>query len=405
MMPKMTRLCAGLLLGLAATLPAAAQISDDVVRLVVLNDQSSAYSDTSGRGSIVAAELAVEDFGPTVNGKPIQVVGADHQNKVDIAATLVKRMIDGDRADAFFDIANSGVSLAIQETIRQANKVVVHVGSGNVDLVGKACTANSALWLYDTYALAKGLATALLSERHKRWFLLTADYAFGHAMQRDMGDTLRQRGGEVVGAVRHPLSTMDFSSFLLQGAGANVQVLALLNAGADTTNAIKQASEFGMMRSGVKLAVPIFTIVNVKGIGLDLAQGTTFLAGYYWDRDDASRTFSRRFEARMGRPPTHAQAAVYSAVMHYLKAVQASGTDAGDRVMAKMKELPVNDFMTSNAQLRPDGRLMRDMLLVEVKSPAESRGPWDLMHVRANIAAGDMIRPLQDSECPLARRS
>ncbi|WP_170181885.1 ABC transporter substrate-binding protein [Phreatobacter stygius] len=405
MMSKIAGLCAGAFLWLAAAAPAKAQISDDAVRLVVLNDQSSAYSDTSGRGSVVAAELAVEDFGRTVAGKPIQVVGADHQNKVDLAATLVKRMIDGDRADAFFDIANSGVSLAIQDTIRQANKVVVHVGSGNVDLVGKACTPNSALWLYDTHALAKGLATALLSERHRRWFLLTADYAFGHAMQRDMTDTLRQRGGEVVGSVRHPLNTMDFGSFLFQGAGANLQVLALLNAGADTTGAIKQAAEFGMMRNGVKLAVPIFTIVNVKAIGLDLSQGTTFLAGYYWDRDDPSRAFARRFEARMGRPPTHAQAAVYSAVLHYLKSVEASGTDAGDRVMAQMKELPVNDFMTANARLRADGRLMRDMLLVEVKTPAESRGAWDLMHVRATIAAGDMIKPVEESECPLARRS
>ncbi len=389
------------LLALAAPSPGRAEISDGTVKVVVLNDQSSAYSDTAGKGSAVAAQLAIDDAGGRAGAALVVLLSADHQQKVDIGAGLARRMLDIDHADAFFDISNSAVSFAVQEVTRAARKVVVHVGSGNADLVGKACSPSAALWLYDTYALARGLARALYDDAHRSWFLLTADYAFGHAMQRDLTATLQQQGGKVAGAVRHPLGLADFSSFLVQAGGTDMQVLALLNAGADTTNAIKQAAEFGLIREGVKLAVPIFTLVNVKAIGNALAQGTTFLAGYYWDHDEPSRAFAKRFAAKHGKPPTHAQAAVYSAVRHYLKAVEATGSDDGVVVMDRMKAMPVEDFMTRGAVLRPDGRLERDMLLVEVKAPKDVRGEWDLMSVRTTVRSADMLRPLAESECPL----
>lgn len=384
-------------------LPAQAQVSDNVVRIVVMNDQSSAYSDTSGKGSVVAAELAIADNGAKAGGAPVEIITIDHQNKADIGATQAKKAIDVDRADAFFDMANSSVSLAVQQLTRNAGKIAVHVGSAHVDLYGRECSATGALWLYDSYSLAKGLARAIYDDQHKRWFLVVADYAFGHAMQNDMTNALQAQGGQVVGAVRHPLSLADFSSFLLQSTGANTQVLALLNAGADTSNALKQAGEFGLVSKGVSIAAPIFTIVNVKAIGSELAQGTQFLGGYYWDADDESRTFAKRYAEKMKRPPTHAQAAVYSAVNHYLKAVTAAGSDDGAIVMKKMKEMPVNDFMTRNAKLREDGRLMRDMLLLEVKKPGEVKSEWDLLRVRGTAKADEIIRPLAEGGCPLVK--
>lgn len=383
--------------------PAQAQMSNNVVRIVVMNDQSSAYSDTSGKGSVVAAELAIADNGGKAGGVPVEIITIDHQNKADIGATQAKKAIDVDHADAFFDMANSSVSLAVQQITKAAGKVAVHVGSAHVDLYGKECSPTGALWLYDSYSLAKGLARALFDDQHKRWFLLVADYAFGHAMQADMTNALQAQGGQVVGAVRHPLSLADFSSFLLQSSGSNAQVLALLNAGNDTSNALKQAGEFGLVSKGVTIAAPIFTIVNVKAIGSELAQGTQFLGGYYWDADDASRAFSKRYSEKMKRPPTHAQAAVYSAVNHYIKSINAAGTDDGVTVMKKMKELKVNDFMTKDATLREDGRLMRDMLLLEVKKPGDVKSEWDLLTVRGTAKADEIIRPLSEGGCPLIK--
>lgn len=390
-------------LACAAPLAAKAEISDNAVRIVVMNDQSSAYSDTSGKGSVVAAQLAIDDHNGKAAGKPVELISVDHQLKVDVALAHARKLIDQDKVDAFVDMANSGVSLAIQKLAQDTNRIALHVGSAHADLYGKACSPNGALWLYDSYSLAKGLAKALLDDTHKNWFLLTADYAFGHAMQDDMTRTLKQDGGKVVGAVRAPLATNDYSSFLMQAMGADAQVLALLNAGADTTNSIKQAAEFGVTRKGVKLAVPIFTIINAKGIGSELAQGAVFLAGYYWDADDASRAFAKRYEAKMGRPPAHTQAAVYSAVAHYLKAIDAGNTDEAKAVMAKMRELPINDFMTKNGRLREDGRVIRDMLLLEVKAPSEVRSEWDLAKVVRSIPGDEMIRPVNEGGCPLIR--
>lgn len=382
---------------------AAAQVSDDAIKIAVMNDQSSAYSDTSGRGSVVAAQLAIDDAGARAAGKPVELISVDHRLKVDVALAHARKLIDQDKVDVFVDFANSGVSLAVQDLTREKNRVALHVGSAHADLYGKACSPTGALWLYDSYSLAKGLAKSVMDDKHKKWFLLTADYAFGHAMQDDMTRTLKQDGAEIVGAVRAPLATADYSSFLMQAMGLDTQVLALLNAGADTTNAIKQAAEFGVTSKGVKLAVPIFTIVNAHGIGAELAQGTTFLAGYYWDADDASRAFSKRFEAQMKRPPTHAQAAVYSAVSHYLKAVDGANTDEAKAVMAKMRELPINDFMTKNGKLREDGRVIRDMLLLEVKAPGDVKSEWDLAKVIRSIPGDEMIRPVNEGGCVLVK--
>lgn len=387
----------------AAPFAARAQISDNVVRLVVMNDQNSAYADTSGRGSAVAAELAIADHSGKAGGAMVELLVIDHQNKADIGAAQAKKAIDVDKADALFDMANSSVSLAVQEITRQAGKIAIHVGSAHVDLYGKACSPTGALWLYDTYALARGLAQAIYSEQQKRWFLIVADYAFGAAMQQDMTKTLESKGGVVTGAVKHPLNFQDFSSFLLQSAGTNTQVLALLNAGNDTTNALKQAGEFGVTGKGMTVAAPIFTLVNAKAIGSQLGQGTQYLAGYYWDADEESRAFAKRFAEKMKRPPTHTQAAVYSAVNHYLKAITAAKSDDGATVMRKMKDLPVNDFMTKNATLREDGRLIRDMLLLQMKKPAEVKSEWDLAQVKGVAKGAETIRPLAEGGCPLVK--
>ena len=402
-MGRIRSLALGLFLALAFAAGGKAQIAESPVRIVVMNDQSGAYSDNAGRGSVVAAQLAIDDFGGKVAGVPIEVVGVDDQNKPDIAAAQARKEIETDQAAALFDFANTGVSLVVQEIAKEHNKVAVHVGSASADLYGKACSPTGAMWLYDTYSLARGLAQAIYDENHKKWFLLVVNYAFGQRMQEDMTTAVEERGGTIVGAVRHPLNTADFSSYLLQAAGLEPQVLALLNAGADADNAVKQAAEFGLVKKGVRFAVPILSLTEVHAMGAELAQGTLFLQGYYPYYDEASRAFAKRFAEKMNRPPSHIQAGVYSAVMHYLKAVAAAHTTDGRIVMQKMKELPVNDFMTKNAKLREDGRLMRDMLLVEVKKPRDVKDEWDLLEVRGIIPAEKIIRPVAAGNCPYVK--
>jgi branched-chain amino acid transport system substrate-binding protein len=398
-----------LLIGLLTTLICAlffgdgvarAQIAESSVRIAVMNDQSSVYSDDSGKGSVVAAQMAVEDFGGRVAGVPVEVLALDHQNKPDVGSALARKAIDVDHVAAFFDIANTGVSLAVQEIARNNDKVVVHVTSASADLYGKACSPTGAQWLYDTYSLAKGVAAALTDASHKRWFLLTVDYAFGHQMREETIKAVEQLGGTVTGSVRHPLNTSDFSSFLLQAQSTKPDVLAMLNAGNDTIISLKQASEFGVLSGHVKVALPIFAITQVHAIGLGLAQNAVFLQGYYHDYDDASRAFAARFAERMKRPPSQYQAAVYSAVNHYLKGVAAANSTSGAAVMKKMKEIPVSDFMTKDAKLRADGRLMRDMLVVEGKRPSESQGEWDLLKVKGVLSAASIIRPVEEGGCP-----
>ncbi|WP_441232026.1 ABC transporter substrate-binding protein [Tardiphaga sp. 215_C5_N2_1] len=379
--------------------PTRAQLKEPTVRIAVMNDQTSVYSDDSGKGSVIAAQMAVDDFGGKVRGIPVEVLALDHQNKPDLGASLARKAIDVDHVAAFFDIANTGVSLAVQEIAKNNDRVVVHVTSASAELYGKACSPTGAQWLYDTYSLAKGLASSLTDETHKKWFLLTVDYAFGHSMREEMTHEVQRLNGSITGSVRHPLNTSDFGSFLLQAQATNPDVLALLNAGNDTIVSLKQASEFGVLSGHVTVALPIFAITQVHAIGAKLSQNVVFMQGYYHDYDEASRAFAARFSEKMKRPPSQYQAAVYSAVNHYLKGVAAANSTNGIAVMKKMKEIPVNDFMTKDAKLREDGRLMRDMLIVEGKTPAESKGEWDLLKVKSMIPAASIIRPIKEGGC------
>ncbi len=400
----MKRLCG---LTIAATLlgcgAAWAQVSDGVVKLGVLNDMSSLYADASGKGGLLAAQMAVEDFGGKVLGAPIEVVSGDHQNKPDIGAGIARKWIDADHVDAIVDVPTSSVALAIQEVAREKKRIFLMSGPASSDLTGKACSPYGFQWTYDTYALAHGTGGALVTQGGDSWFFITADYAFGHALERDTGNAVKAAGGKVLGSVRVPLNTQDFSSFLLQAQASKAKVIGLANAGGDTINSIKQASEFGIVSGGQKLAGLLIFLTDVHSLGLKIAQGLTITAAWYWDKDDASRAFAKRFMARNhnGLPPTYLQAGIYSAVTHYLKAIREAGTDDADKVAGQMRKTKINDFMTKDGWIREDGRIMRNMYLEEVKSPAESKYPFDYFKTLATIPAEQAFRPLKDGGCPL----
>jgi len=380
-----------------------AQISDGVVKLGVLNDMSSLYADVSGKGGVVAAQMAAEDFGGKVLGVPIEIIGGDHQNKPDVGAGLARQWIDTDHVDAIVDVPTSSVALAIQEVTREKKRIFLMSGPASSDLTGKACSPYGIHWTYDTYALAHGTGGALVKQGGDSWFFITADYAFGHALERDTGDAVKAAGGKVLGAVNAPLNTQDFSSFLLQAQASKAKVIGLANAGGDTINSIKQASEFGIVAGGQKLAGLLVFLSDIHSLGLKTAQGLTITSAWYWDKDDASRTFAKRFMARnpTGLPPTYIQAGIYTEVAFYLKAIQAAGTDDADKVVAQMRKMKINDFMTKDGWIREDGRVMRDMYLEEVKSPAESKYPFDYLKILATIPADQAFRPLKDGNCPL----
>jgi branched-chain amino acid transport system substrate-binding protein len=403
----MKRMLAGLLAAtaLAAATPAPAQkISDDVVRIGLILDMSSIYADITGRGSADAAQMAIDDFGGKVLGKPIELVYADHQNKADIAATKAREWFENEKVDAILDVAASATALAALEVAKSKNKIIVFNGPAATRLTNEACGPLSVHWTYDTYALAHGTGYATVKQGFDTWFFITADYAFGQDLERDTTAVVVANGGKVVGGVRAPLNTADFSSFLLQAQSSKAKVIALANAGADTTNAIKQASEFGIVKGGQKLAGMLVFITDVNALGLDKAQGMLLTTAFYWDMNDETRKWSARFMAKEGRMPTMAQAGVYSTVAHYLKAVQAAGTDESEAVMKKMRETPVNDFFVKNGRIREDGRMVHDMYLVEVKAPAESKGPWDYYKVKGTIPADEAFQPLSASRCPLVKK-
>jgi len=402
-MKRTTALLAGVAALALSAGPAAAQVSGDVVKLGVLNDQSGTYADLAGMGSVVAARMAVEDFGGTVLGKKIEVVFADHQNKPDVGSSITNRWIDTEQVDTIVDVGTSSVALAVQEIT--SKKGIVHLNSTAAasDLTGKACSPTGVHWTYNTTALANGTGKAVVAQGGKTWFFLTADYAFGHALERDVSKVVKEAGGEIKGAVRHPFPSQDFSSFLLQAQASGAKVIGLANAGADTINSIKQAGEFGITQSGQSLAGLLVFLSDVKSLGLQAAQGLQLTTGFYWDMDDETRAWSKRFgEKHGGAMPTMAQAGVYSAVSHYLAAIKAAGTDDGKTVVAKMKELPVKDFFARNAKLRVDGRMVHDMYLVEVKKPAESKGPWDFYKVLRTIPGDDAYGPMT-TDCPLVK--
>jgi branched-chain amino acid transport system substrate-binding protein len=382
---------------------AQAQYTDGVVKIGVMTDMSGLYADITGPGSVVAARMAVEDFGAAAKGMKVEILAADHQNKPDVGSSIVRQWIDVDKVDAIADVPTSSIGLAVSQIVKDKNKVFLVSGAATSDLTGKACSPNTVHWTYDTWALANGTGKALVQTGGKTWFFVTADYAFGHALERDTAAVVEANGGRVLGRVRHPFPGTDFSSFLLQAQASRAQVIGLANAGGDTINSIKQAAEFGIVKGGQSLAGLLVFVNDVHALGLPTAQGLIFTESFYWDRTDASRAFAKRFAPQSkGNMPSMVQAGVYGAVLHYLKAVEALRSDADGRAtVAKMKEMPTDDPLFGKGTIRSDGRKIHDMYLLEVKKPEESKGPWDYMKIRATIAATEAFRPLKEGGCPL----
>jgi branched-chain amino acid transport system substrate-binding protein len=378
-------------------------ISDDVVKIGVLTDMSSLYADATGKGSVTAVQMAVEDYGSKVKGKPVEVVYADHQNKPDIGVGIARNWYDNERVDAIFDVPTSSVALPISALTREKNKININSGGGSSDITGAQCSPNTVHWTYDTYALSNVAGKAMVKRGEDSWFFVTADYAFGLALERDATNVVKESGGKVLGAVRHPLNNSDFSSFLLQAQASKAKVVALANAGGDTTNALKQASEFGLSAGGQKMIALLQEITDTHSLGIKATQGLIVTDAFYWDRDDETRKFSKRFNDKVGHMPTMIQAGLYSATMHYLKAIEAIGTDEAPKVMEQMRATPVNDFFAKNGKIRIDGRMVHDMYLFEVKKPEESKGEWDLYNLIATVPGDEAFRPLDKGGCPLVK--
>ena len=382
-----------------------AQMTDNVIKIGVLNDQSGLYADLSGQGSVVAAKMAVEDFGGKVDGTPVEVVFADHQNKPDVGSNIARQWLDVDKADVIVDVPHSATALAVNGVVESKNKVFLVSGAASSDLTGSKCTPNTVHWTYDTWSLANGTGKYTVKAGGDTWFFLTADYAFGAALERDTTAVIKANGGKILGSVKHPLNTSDFSSFLLQAQSSKAKIIGLANAGGDTINSIKAASEFGIVKGGQKLAGLLVFISDVHALGLPTAQGLQLTESFYWDRDEKTRAWSKRWADRnKGREPSMVQAGVYSSVLHYLKAVQKLKSDAdGKAVVAKMKELPTDDPVFGKGTIRKDGRKIHPMYLYEVKKPSESKKPWDYYRLIHEIPADEAFRPLSESECPLAK--
>ncbi len=381
-----------------------AQISGGVIKIGVMNDQTGTYADLAGPGSVVAARMAVEDFGAAKKGMKVDILVADHQNKPDVGSQIARKWYDAEEVDLIVDVPTSSVVLAINQIAREMNKAFIVSTGATSDLTGKACSPNSIHWTYDTWALANGTGSAIVKTGGDSWFFLTADYAFGHALERDTEAVVLKSGGKVLGKVRHPFPSADFSSFLLQAQASKAKVIGLANAGADTINAIKQGSEFGIVKGGQNFAGLLVFLTDVHALGLDKAQGLLLTESFYWDLNDQTRGFSKRFAQRhKGAMPTMAQAGVYSAVLHYLKAVEALKSDDGPKVIAKMKEMPTDDPVFGKGRIRPDGRKIHPMYLFEVKKPSESKGAWDYYKVRATIPAEQAFRPEKEGGCPLVK--
>jgi len=395
-----------LAVGLAAVLapllfsPVAAE-SPKPLRIGVLNDMSGIYADMAGPGSVIAAQMAVEDFGGSVLGRKIEILAGDHQNKPDVGSAVANRWIDEDGVDVIADIPTSSVLLAVQEIGRRKNTLVLASTGGSSDFTGKFCAPTGIHWTYDTYALAVGTGAPLAKDGP--WFFITADYAFGHALERDTSDAVRKAGGEILGGVRHPQGANDFSSYLLQAQNSGAKMIGIASSGADQIATIKQATEFGLPQRGVKLAGLYLHITDIHGIGLQDAQGLILTQAFYWDLNDETRAWSKRFYERHKAMPTMGQAGVYSSIMHYLNAVKAAGTADTQAVVAKMKATPVNDFFAKNGVIRADGRMVHDLYVFEVKKPEESKYPWDYFKLVRTIPGDQAFRPLDEGGCPLVK--
>ncbi len=405
----MSGMIARLLLGtaIAAATASAAAAQDKNVKIGVLTDLSGIYADLAGPGSTLAAQMAVEDSGLKAKGWTIDVISGDHQHKPDIGANLARQWFDREKMDLITDVPNSGVALAVNNVVKEKNGVYINSGGGTSDLTNAQCTPNTIHWTYDTYNLAYGTGTALTKAGGDSWFFLTADYAFGAALERDTTNALKAAGGKVVGSVKHPLNTSDFSSFVLQAQSSGAKVIGLANAGGDTSNTIKQAAEFGITKSQ-KMAALLLFLTDVKAIGLDLAQGLNFTETFYWDLNDDTRAFSKRFSARSkgAAPPTMVHAGVYSGTLHYLKALEALGGNPHDgaKVVAKMKEMPTDDPLFGKGSIQPNGRKIHPAYLFEVKKPSESKAPWDYYKLVATIPADQAFTPLDKSTCALLKK-
>src|SRR5215472_4193524 len=387
----------------AALLFAGAAQAQDVIRIGVLNDMSSLYADLGGPGSVVAAQMAVDDFGGTVLGKKIEIVSADHQNKPDVGSSIARQWFESQGVSMITDLTTSSVALAVQEVARNDNKVVLVSGAASSDLTGKACAPTSVHWTYDTVALANGTGAAVVKAGGDTWFFITADYAFGHALERDTTAVILANGGKVLGAVNVPLNTADFSSFLLQAQASKAKIVGLANAGGDTINSIKQAAEFGLVAGGQKLAGLLVFVSDVHSLGLQTAQGLQLTESFYWDQDDQTRAWSKKFFAKTNKEPTMTQAGVYSATLHYLAAVKAANTLDAPAVMKELKSKPINDFMIRNGHIQEDGSLVHDMYLYEVKKPSESKGEWDLYKLIATIPGDQAYKRPHGNECPAVK--
>ncbi|WP_430398008.1 ABC transporter substrate-binding protein [Ferrovibrio sp.] len=384
-----------------AAAPALAQYSDNAIVIGVLTDQGSVYSDASGTGSIIAARMAVEEFGGKVNGVPVELVSADHQNKPDVGSAIARQWFDKDRVDVIADLPTSSVALAVQELAKQKGKVSLVSGAATTALTGKACSPTGFMWTYDTYAFSVGTARAVFQEGGKSWFFITADYAFGHAMQADVARLLDSVGGKIVGEAKHPLNSADFSSFLLQAQSSKADVIGLANAGGDTSNALKQAAEFDIGRGKQRLVPMVVFINDVHSMGLRVAQGLNFTTSFYWDRTPASRAWAAEFEKRTGKKPSGPQAGTYSSVRHYLKAIEQAGTDDGAKVAAAMRAMPVNDMFAEGGKVLRNGRMVHDMYLVQVKTPQESKAPWDYYKIIRTLPGEQAFMSEKESGCPL----
>jgi branched-chain amino acid transport system substrate-binding protein len=399
---KLKALVAAAAFALAGT--AQAQISGNVVKIGVLNDQSGLYADLGGQGSVLAAKMAIEDFMAKDKGLNVEVIFADHQNKPDIGTQIANRWIDNEGVDAIVDVPNSGVALAVNEVVRNKHKVFINSGAASSDLTGAKCSPNTVHWTYDTWMLANGTGKAIVKTGGDTWFFITADYAFGHALERDTSAVVKANGGKVLGDVKVPLNNQDFSSFLLQAQASKAKIIGLANAGGDTINSIKQASEFGIVKGGQNLAGLLVFLTDVHGIGLDKAQGLILTETFYWDLNDQTRAWTKRFvAANGGKYPTMVHAGVYAGVLHYLKAIAAIKSDDGDKVVEEMKKLPTDDPLFGKGTIRADGRKIHNAYLFEVKKPSESKGPYDYYKLRSTIPAAEAFRPLKDGGCPLVK--
>ncbi len=388
---------------LATTGTANAQMSDSVIKIGMLSDRSGIYADINGEGSAIAARMAAEEFGNAVNGTKIEIIVGDHQNKADIAANLARQWIDTDKVDVVADVPNSAAALAVQGITRDKKRLFLMSGPGSTDLTGKECSPYGFQWTWDNHAVASATARALVEQGRKSWFFITADYAFGHSLEAEAVNTVKQLGGSVKGSVRHPLGASDFSSYLLQAQASGADVVAFANAGGDTINGVKQAAEFGIPQGGQTLAGLLLNVNDIHALGLETAQSLMFANSFYWDMTDETRAWSKKFEERTGRKPSMNQAGVYSAVRHYLQAVKEAGTDDTDKVAARMRSMPITDMMMKDAKIAANGRIFNDMYLAQVKTPAESKYAWDYFKIVKTVPAAQAYIDPKDSGCPLVK--